>query len=241
MNVREELLGPVLDFLFPPVCPGCTADLSPLDGPLCRTCQSALVPVRTGDPEFLSARDRLMGDGEIDGISAVWHFVKGGPLQGLLHLVKYSSHTSLGEGMGRELGNRVTADRLPADVLVPVPLHPAKFRERGYNQSTAIARGVGVVTGLPIRGEVLRRVRYTSSQTHLSIGERALNVAGAFAVPPHFTGAVHQASIILVDDVITTGATIRECARALKNAGAEKVYVGAIALAESNAGSGALP
>jgi ComF family protein len=113
------------------------------------------------------------------------------------------------------------------DMLVPVPLHPLKRREREFNQAERLAAGLSAATGIPSNARLLRRVVATRTQTRLSRAERARNVRGAFAVRPGVQ--LHGERIVLVDDVLTTGATTSACARALKAAGAGEVCVWTVA------------
>lgn len=140
----------------------------------------------------------------------------------IVHALKYGGWWRIGE----EIGTRLARLGWPADVIderamvIPVPLAPARERERGYNQSAAIARPVARHWRVRIRTDVLARCRATQSQTRLTPGERLANVSGAFAVTPATRRAVRDAHVILVDDVITTGATLHACASALLEAGA---------------------
>jgi ComF family protein len=113
------------------------------------------------------------------------------------------------------------------DMIVPVPLHPLKKREREFNQAERLARALGATTGTPVHTRVLRRVESTRTQTLLSREQRAANVRNAFAVRPGCQ--LDGQSIILVDDVLTTGATTNACARALQKAGAGEVCVWTVA------------
>src|SRR5687767_1004426 len=140
----------------------------------------------------------------------------------IVHALKYGGWWRIGE----EIGIRLARLRWPSDVIderamvVPVPLAPARERERGYNQSAAIALPVARHWRVRMRTDVLARCRATQSQTRLTPGERLANVSGAFAVTPATRRAVRDAHVILVDDVITTGATLHACASALLEAGA---------------------
>jgi ComF family protein len=142
----------------------------------------------------------------------------------LVEKLKYSGRTEYAPVMARRMADVLRAE-FPAselDALVPVPLHPTRQRERGFNQSCVLAEWIGREVGLPVHERLLRRVRVTQSQTRLSRRERACNIQEAFAA-----GAleyVSERSLVLVDDVCTTGATLNECARVLKQAGARRIY-----------------
>lgn len=115
-------------------------------------------------------------------------------------------------------------------MIVPVPIHHLKKAERGYNQSDFIAKGLSKSLGIPYSTKLIKRTRYTESQTGLLINERAENVAEAFKV--RNSKKIAGKNFLLVDDVITTGATTLECGRALVNAGANSVYACSVGIAE---------
>jgi ComF family protein len=110
---------------------------------------------------------------------------------------------------------------MPVDVIVPVPLHPARLRRRGYNQAALLARELGRRVGLPVEERALQRVRATRSQMRLSAADRRRNVQGAFRCAD---GRVRGRRVLLLDDVCTTGATLEACADALRAGGAESVW-----------------
>jgi ComF family protein len=118
------------------------------------------------------------------------------------------------------------------DVIIPLPLFRSKQRERGYNQADSIAWGIARVVRKPVWLRAVRRTRWTDSQTTLGYADRQLNVQGAFMVPSSKIGSLRGKKVLLVDDVLTTGATTRACASALRAGGAGAVYVAAVALAE---------
>jgi ComF family protein len=117
------------------------------------------------------------------------------------------------------------------DYLVPIPLHRRKLRERGYNQAELIACGMSEVTGIPVRTDLVRREKFTQTQTMLSLEERKKNMDDAFEVVPVATRNLENKTCILVDDVITTGSTILSCARELRDAGASRIIAASSALA----------
>ena len=142
------------------------------------------------------------------------------PLRELVHSFKYESSPFLDALMGDWMTRVWRQSGLPVDALVPVPLHRRRRGERGYNQSELLARRVSAACGLPMWTHALTRVRYTEQQAHLKLAERQHNLANAFRAD---AGCVRDKSLVLVDDVFTTGATLRECAKALLESGAYDV------------------
>jgi ComF family protein len=149
-------------------------------------------------------------------------------LQGIIHGFKYRGFPRLAWHMGRTaarlLPRRVFA---AADLVVPVPLHRLRRMQRGYNQAEMIARGMCVQAGIAQRfaaGVCIRR-RRTRTQTHLSAHQRHTNCSGAFFVPERARARLQGARVLLVDDVVTTGATVRNCTYALQQAGCREVRV----------------
>ena len=225
------------------LCPEC-AELAPrIEAPFCAVCSWPFpVPVNGGASlaslSMLSAamtcgncRDRAFA---FDcAVSTRRH---DGPVRELIVRFKYRGEQRLRRALADWLAETLLDPRIadrPADALVPVPLHPRRRRERGYNQAEECCRLLGRRTGLPV-WPVLRRARYTGSQTLLSREERARNLAGAFAMANgwnvrRLTRRVAGADLLLVDDVFTSGATVDACSRVLLAAGAASVRVLAIA------------
>ena len=176
---------------------------------------------------------RLTSGNAIAGVVAEFWFEKEGSFQSLIHQLKYEQMTGLGIDLGKRLGLRILAslDEKGFAGLVPVPLHKAKLRERGYNQAEFISKGISSVTGLSVIPSILRRTKYTQSQTAMNPAERKANVHGAFAIRQQSLPAVRGKSYLLVDDVITTGATVAACASVLTEAGAADIIACAAALA----------
>jgi ComF family protein len=136
--------------------------------------------------------------------------------------------------LGEQVGHILIRQKALAgvDCIVPVPLHIVKERERRYNQSKVIAEGIELVTGISVVPRALRRLRHTPSQTALGFDERKCNVDSAFEVHPARRAKISGRSVLLVDDVITTGATLRSCAAALRSAGATRIIAASVALAD---------
>ncbi|MBL7075628.1 ComF family protein [candidate division KSB1 bacterium] len=150
-------------------------------------------------------------------------------LQQIIHLLKYDRRRIVARELGRLLANEalVKEELASVDFIVPIPLHPRKLRERGYNQSQLVAQEFARVVGIPVGKNLVKRQRYTQTQTQLSAEERKVNVDGAFRVM--LKDKVKGKSILLVDDVLTTGATLNACARELVLNGAREVRGLAIA------------
>ena len=151
--------------------------------------------------------------------------------QELIHNFKYKGKISLGKKLGHRLAEELKGQNLSDfTYLIPVPLHKARKRERGFNQSEILAEALAQKLNLRLPQNILIRIKNTKDQTKLSIEERKQNVAGAFQVQDQHK-ILHGQKIILVDDVITTGATLNECARVLKQAGAKEILAVTIAKA----------
>ena len=212
----------LLRLLYPPVCVGCGALASAESLPLCPLCTGHL---ERADVEEL--RGFLEREGVRPEAFALWRFDRGGAFQAVHHALKYGGRARYGTAMGRLVGQAFGA-RLRG-TLVPIPLHRRRYLERGYNQSTLIAEGIAEQTGLPVAEGWLRRPTYAETQTRLGRRERTVNVRTAFAVPE---GApVAGASVVLVDDILTTGATLLAAADALRAAEAASVQFVAVAWA----------
>ena len=225
-----------LDMLFSRSCEGCGVAMLEEPGSLCWDCRAAVTPVavpyceRCGDPiaglasgPFECAGCRKLQPAFDWARSAVRY---DGAAKTCIRRFKYNA----GFWVQGELVDWLVAlwrtcpvSARSADFIAGVPLYPKRERERGYNQAALLGDELGHRIGIPFRRRILRRLRATATQTHLTAAQRVHNVKGVFSVP--WPSRVQGARIVLVDDVMTTGATVSECARALKNAGAASVMV----------------
>ena len=222
-----------LDVLFPCSCLVCSRLLEPGALDLCDACRRGLQRVTRGDDLFMRTLGKLQAGGVIDDLIVPFYFMKDGPLQALIHELKYGGMRRIGVELGKEIGRCLAEEGRCKDIsgVLPVPLHRARLRERGYNQSQCLCQGISAVTGIPTLERVLVRQRNTATQTALSVAERLSNVHGAFAVRMSKVQLVRRSRILLVDDVITTGATIRACASVLRLHGSECVFAATVAVA----------
>ena len=223
-----------LHFLFPKTCFGCGGDLPARQhGHLCVSCESKLkipgpficrrcgVVLKSGGAHCYACRGSKAKTYRCKFIRAA--FVFNTSSRALVHALKYAHADYAADEMGEKmLAHFATyAELAEADLIMPVPLHPNKKRARGYNQSERLARVFAAGIGLPLDTVSLVRVRDTISQTTLGRQGRLQNMLGAFAC--RYPTRVKGKSILLIDDVATTGATLEGCAVALKQAGAKHV------------------
>jgi ComF family protein len=205
----------LLDLLLPPVCPGCGRE----GAPICPACLGALrrrleeppgVPV--GLPFELPA----------GLVQLEWCSAFSGPARAALHALKYDGERRLAPVLGGLLAERWRQAGVRADLVAFVPVHEARRRERGFDQAELLARAAASSLRLPCRA-LLRRRASTSAQHALGRGARAANVGGVFEVSPPDRPVIAGRWVLLIDDVVTTGATLAACATALLEAGAEAV------------------
>jgi predicted amidophosphoribosyltransferase len=227
----RALANAVLSALVAPPCAGCGHVLDfPLDGAVCTDCWSA---IQIAPSSFaLSGIDRARAIGEYDG-----------PLREILHALKYHRRRSVASRLARIMGEHGGDILHGADAVVPVPLHPVRRLQRGFNQADDLARGLARLAGVPV-WRVLNRTRHTRPQIDLPADRRRPNVHDAFVVTgwavagprdharrraggdgpgAERTDRLAGRVLVLIDDVTTTGATLEACARALRTAGAREV------------------
>jgi ComF family protein len=230
--VRTALRA-ALDLALPPLCAACR---EPVDGRgLCPACWSKLSFItrpyceRLGIPFVYDPGPGILSMEAIASPPA-YHRARAAVRfdeisRRLVHALKYADRLDLAPMMGRFIAHAGREVLAEADALVPVPLHWRRLWARRFNQSAMLAAAISTQTGVPVSANALRRVKPTAQQFGLSRTERAANVQGAFRVPPDGNAAVTRRRLVLIDDVLTTGATVDGCARALLRAGAANVDV----------------
>jgi ComF family protein len=244
VNIKRFLLDlkdDLLDFVYPQACAICRNPLKREETDVCEECWKALALLPSSYCPYcrtsLENQDEianhqcpnLTGSEErrILAVRSLGTFDD--HYQKLVHRVKYEKKIHLGRRLAQRLGESTSEDKCFAgcDMVIPVPLHRARQRERGFNQSEVLAEGISRVMGVSLTKDVLTRKRNTKDQTYLNARQRAENVKGAFVVTqPEKTDGKR---VILVDDVMTTGATLNECARVLQEAGAAGVFAATLA------------
>lgn len=226
------VVSPFLDFIYPPTCVSCKQILHDGSQKVCEECWNSIERLSRDHPLYLETREKLLAAGEVTDLVSVFVFQKEGAFQHVAHALKYDGYESVGRELGKRLGKAMKSWDIRADVLVPIPLHKAKQRERGFNQAERIARGVALETGIQVCTDAVRRTRHTQTQTQLNSDERKKNMEAAFEFNPACSRLISGKTCLLIDDVITTGATINSCAQELMAAGASQVIAASAALAQ---------
>jgi len=218
------------DFLIPRECPSCGRKLLPDEIIICPPCFSSIKPATITRLNFEYKR-KLSKEGIISGIFAPFVFEKDKALQHLIHSVKYERRFQNGFYLGRLTGEsgRSVFQQWNIEIIVPVPLHRLRKAERGYNQSEYIAKGISKSTSIPVERNSIKRKRFTATQTKMNIVERKQNIHDAFEVKN--SRSIEGKTILLVDDVMTTGSTMAECGKVLLENGAVKVYAASAGIA----------
>jgi ComF family protein len=223
-NLLRRLGNDLLHLIAPAICPSCDAPLADPESTWCSECRISLEPAPYPDDIYTELVGHLGADQiALSAIGSLYSFRKESPVQRLIHALKYQGCRQLGVEMGAELGRAlmIFPQFANIEVIVPVPLHPARRRERGYNQSEGVAEGLATVLSRASLLSALARTRHTPSQTTLGARDRRNNVSRAFRV---VNESVRGTNVLLCDDVCTTGATLNACAEQLLAAGARTVY-----------------
>lgn len=224
------LTAPLLDLIYPSACTGCGGEVPDSSTLLCTACLEAIPWLR--DEGCRRCWSELDFDGRCklcEGLDSAVVLVRSaawfsGCVPELIHALKYARRREIASLLAELANAGGSLDRLPErpDLIVPVPLHWRRRIRRGFNQSQLIAGELSALCGIPLAGRKVVRVRSTATQTRLSPEQRRRNVAGAFVCRRR--SELDGASVLVVDDVMTTGATLGEVARSLAEAGAKRVF-----------------
>lgn len=218
MPLIKEIKESVLQLFFPHVCTGCGSDSISPESMLCIKCIAALPETNfelyPGNP----VEKTFWGRAPLQAASACYYFTKESLVQRLMHQFKYKRNKELGLQLGKIMGTQLMrSGRFNADILIPLPLFPAKEKRRGYNQATVLCEGIAEALNIPVVENAVIRPQHTETQTKKGRIERWKNIDGKFLLTN--PGAVHNKHLLLVDDVVTTGATLEACCHELLKAG----------------------
>jgi ComF family protein len=228
-----QLAKDFVSLFYPEVCLVCGEGLASKEEFTCTTCLFKLPKTNFHLQPENPLRKALWGRVEADAVAAYCHYQKGNAVQELVHELKYNGKKELGYCLGKWYGYDLKQTDFfnKVDMIVPVPLHKKKLRKRGYNQSAWFAKGLAEALGKPFAEDALVRVVNTDTQTRKSRYSRWENVKDIFkANKPEMLAGKH---VLLVDDIITTGATIEACTYALKDSGVSGISIASIGYTEA--------
>jgi ComF family protein len=225
MNTAKNILLDLAHLFFPHTCLGCGSDLVGRHQMLCLHCLEELPQTNFMQYENNPVEKIFHGRVPVFEAASLLYFSKDSVLQHLLHQFKYRGKKEIGLFFGRMMGVAMAASGRfrCVDLVIPLPLFAAREKKRGYNQAAVLCDGISTITSLPVVKNAVARIMPTESQTHKNRIERWQNIAGSFAITksPEIAGK----HLLLVDDVVTTGATLEACAVELLRAGGSAVSI----------------
>lgn len=224
----------LLHFFFPHTCAGCGSDLVQQHEEVCVSCYANLPETGFASHPGNPVEKMFYGRIPVTAASSSYYFTKQSPLQQLIHALKYEANQAVGLQLGTWCAQHLAeSNRFRSiDVILPMPIFAEKLKKRGYNQAEVICRGMEQELQVPVRTDLVLRSRQTETQTRKGRSERWVNVQGSFHLQ-HETELAGK-HLLLVDDVVTTGATLEACAEVLLQAQPASVSIVTIAWASND-------
>lgn len=226
------MLTEFTDLFYPRLCINCNGQLSKRERYFCAFCRGRIPYTHFYRHRQNPMQRALQSRAGIYHASAFLYFQQGNAVQKVLHQLKYHGDKAVGVEMGAMFGTELSevTNLASVDFLLPVPLHPARYRMRGFNQSSEIAKGMSITMGKKVREDVLKRAANTKTQTTKNRAARWQNVSDIFALRNPFD--LSGKHVLIVDDVFTTGATMEACVASLKATNALKISAVTLAFAD---------
>jgi ComF family protein len=230
LETLKKYIEGFISLFYPKFCFACNSTLLGNEGFLCTMCRHSL-PITSFHKNGSNPVEKLFrGRIKIENATAFLFYDKGSKYGHLLHQFKYKGHIEIGLMLGEMFGEQLKETNFKdIDLIVPIPLHKAKLRKRGFNQSEIIAQGISVSLGKPVAGKALKRKTHTATQTKKGRYERWENVEGIFE--PRDQELLQNKHILLIDDVITTGATLEAAGNAILEIKGAKLSIATLAIA----------
>lgn len=232
MKIQGTYLADFISLLFPELCAACRESLMANEHLICTSCRYNLPFTNFHlQPDNIVAR-QFWGKIPLEAAYAMCYFVKGGSIQNLMHQFKYKGMQQIGNLLGSIAGAQLVNNPIFADVdlIIPVPLHKKRMRQRGYNQSACFAEGIAPLLNAAVEIDNLIRTTATETQTHKSRFARFENMQEVFAVK--YPERLMDKHILLVDDIVTTGSTLEACGVQLLKVPGLRLSIATIAYAE---------
>lgn len=231
MKIKKTMLRFLTDLFFPKTCVGCNTFLVLNEIVICTSCRHRLPLTQHHLDANNIAFKRFYGRLPLEHISAMLYFHKKGIVQQIIHNLKYRGHQEIGTVLGNWYCNDIVHLLRDIDVIIPVPLHKKRFKERGFNQVTSFARVFTENLNITLNESLLFRKAYSSTQTKKSLLNRSENISNVFDV--NYTENEHNKHFLLIDDVLTTGSTLENCGKALLKIPNAKLSIITIAMSHS--------
>lgn len=230
MITLKEIKDAVLHLLFPHICTGCGSDILHEESVLCMRCIDAMPETNFELHSNNPVEKTFWGRLPLAGATAQFYFTKESLMQHLMHQFKYKHNKDLGLQFGRIMGEQLKkSGRFEVDALIPLPLFPAKEKRRGYNQATVLCEGIAEAMKIPVLDKIISRPQHTETQTKKGRIERWKNMEGKFILAD--ADAIKNRHLLLVDDVVTTGATLEACGNELLKAENVRLSIATLCIA----------
>ena len=231
MTSIKDIFNSFLDILFPRICPVCNNVLLSHEKHICTKCHIDIPRTRYHMQDFNAMEQLFAGKTPIEKAVGYFFYEKGNPYSNILHDIKYRNKPQLGQHVAKLFAQELISQDIFKDIdcIIPVPLHHRKKTQRGYNQSEYIAKGFSEVFDIPVYNDIIVAHKSHESQTNKGIYERWLNTQNIFSA--HDTQAIENKHVLIVDDVVTTGATLLSAALTIASVPGIKISLATLGVA----------
>lgn len=228
----DKMFKNLLNLFFPKACCGCNSFLQSTESVICTECRHEIPLTNHHESEENEITSRFYGRIPLEHASTLFYFHKKGIVQEMIHKLKYQGHEEIGETIGFWYGEELKdVEKLKdVDYIIPVPLHKKRLRNRGYNQVSKFGEALSKTLQIPFNESILKRNIYSETQSKKNILQRSAVNESVFGI--NFTEEFHDKHFLLIDDVITTGATLESCSRELLKIPGAKISIVCMAMTQ---------